>query len=112
MRLLLSALLMLPCAAFAHHPMIPPVVVAPPVMTAPPVVPAAPAAPASGSPYAPSGGHGPLWVGWAVAGGMVVFAWLAICQLEEERDPAMHERLLCPKTPDWKQCDPFTQQPC
>jgi len=108
MRAILAVLLLVPDLAWAHHPMMPPP--APPPVVAPPTV-TSPAA-ASSAPVASSAGTTVPWLGIGVAVGTVVFAWLAICQLEEERDPAMHKLLMCPKTPDWKQCSPFSQQPC
>ena len=123
MRLLIGLALAAVCglaqAHGVHPPVVVPPVVAPPVVAPPPapppvvvptVTPAA--APAAPSTPAATGGSFVPWLGIGVTVFSAVFAWLAICQLEEERDPAMHKRLLCPKTPDWKQCDPFTQQPC
>lgn len=95
--------------AHAHHP---PVVVPPPVVTPPPPVvippptvapPPAPAAPAPAQPPPQSSGgtHGGV-AGWFVMGFVATFFYLAICQLEEERNPELHKRLLCPKTPKWE----------
>ena len=120
MKKIAAIFLFFPCLAWATYGHVPaPVVVTPPpvVVTPPPVVmpPPTVAPPAATTPAAPpagAAGHTVPWIGIGVAVGMVVFAWLAICQLEEKRDPDRHKALMCPKTPDWKQCSPFSQAPC
>jgi len=84
----------------------PVVVVPPPVVTPPPTASAAPAtSSASGTP----------WLGIGAMAFTLVFFYLAICQLEEERDPEQFKALHCPSPPDpevFKTCNPFSQAPC
>jgi len=95
---------------FPPNPPPPPVVTPPP--SPPPAAPPPTTAPPAQSTGATSaGGHGPMWLGWAVMGFIAVFDYLIICQLEEKRDPERFKLLMCPKTPDWKVAPPFTTGP-
>ena len=82
---------------FGKHLFIPPAVVPPAVVPPTAAVPSVSPTP---------------WLGISAMAGVGIFFYLAICQLEEERDPEKHKVLRCPDTPDWKQCSPFSQAPC
>lgn len=78
-------------------------IMAPPAVTTPVTSPA--------SPQQASTANGTGVMGWYVMGFVLVFYYLAICQLEEERDPEMFKTLMCPPTPDWEFIEPFTAIP-
>ena len=90
-----------------HLPMVHPPGVTPLPVTPPPTV----APPAASQPAQAGTAKGAGMVGWYAMGFVLVFYYLSICQLEEERDPEMFKTLMCPETPDWKVAPPFTTGP-